>query len=339
MIKHNRYHSIGQFKDVLKQIQHNTSYIGKDENGNIIRDYNTPLPTLIFTGSEKLHGTNAAVGFTKSGKQWEQSRERVLSLDKDNAGFCAWARESNVVKDIEQSVKGYLKNTDWDSVIVYGEWCGANIQPQVALSKLPKQFIVFGIKVIYTDKEFFFNDKEYWLEDKIVSELVELTIFDFATYEVTIDFNDPTEAINKMVEITNNIEAHSPIGLAHGIDGIGEGVVWKHDEYIFKVKGRLHSASHVKELIPIDVEKVKSIKECVNKIVSENRLKQGLEYLKENNILADNKAISSFINWVKDDCIKEELDIITESNLEIKDVIKEISIKAKDFFIYEVLRK
>ena len=337
MRKHSRYHSIGQFRDVYKQIQRDTAYEGKDDNDNSIYNWQKLLPTLTFTGSEKLHGTNAAIGFDSEGT-WTQSRERILSLESDNAGFARYVEDNlELLTHIRDRIGGSLR---WDersytAFIVYGEWCGANIQPQVALSKLPKQFIVFGIKVI--DYE-----KESWLSDEVVVRLLKEyvpTVFDFNRYTLEIDFNNPDEAINKMVEITNEVELRSPIGIAHGVDGIGEGVVWKCGKYIFKVKGKLHSASHVKVLVAIDIEKVRNVQECVEKIVTSNRLMQGVDELISSGINLDHKAIGPFIKWVKDDCIKEELDTITGSDLIIEDVVKSISFKSKDYFIKEVLQK
>jgi len=164
-----------------------------------------------------------------------------------------------------------------------------------------------------------------------------LTVFEFKNWSVEIDFNNPAEAINQMVAITNEVELKSPIGIAHDIDGVGEGVVWKSGDYIFKVKGKLHSASHVKELIAIDMEKVRSVEEFVDKVVSENRLRQGMDYLREMDISPNNKALPVFIKWVKDDCIREEKDLLEASGLVVTDVVKSISIRTKDFFI-DVLR-
>jgi hypothetical protein len=328
--------SIPQFAQVYKQIQHDTAFCGIDEHGNAIRDWTKPLPILVFSGTEKLHGTNAAIGFSRDGERWFQSRERILSLDKDNAGFMNWGIENKVLINIvKRAVGDYLDDLPYDDFIVYGEWCGANIQPQVALSKMEKQFIVFGIKVRY-------GGEEEWMIDEDVEDCLKgilLTIFEFSNWSVEIDFNNPDEAINQMVAITNEVELKSPIGIAHDVDGIGEGVVWKCGDYIFKVKGKLHSASHVKELIAVDIEKVRSVQEFVDKVVSNNRLTQGLDYLREMAIPANNKAIGPFINWIKGDCIKEELELLEESGLVVEDVVKAISIKAKDFFIDEVLRK
>ena len=46
-----------------------------------------PLPTLTFTGTVKLHGANAGVGWdVKTGRMWTQSRRHVLG-EKDLVGF------------------------------------------------------------------------------------------------------------------------------------------------------------------------------------------------------------------------------------------------------------
>jgi len=334
MTKFSRYHSIGQFAQVYKQIQHDTAFCGLDEDGNAINDWTKPLPTLVFSGSEKLHGTNAAIGFGRDGTRWYQSRERVLSRESDNAGFCNWGHDNpELVSRVEERIKDYLEDLPYDDYIVYGEWCGSNIQPQVALSKMNKQFIIFGIKAR-------FGEDEDWMIDEDVEDCLKgilLTVFEFKNWSVEIDFNNPAEAINQMVAITNEVELKSPIGIAHDIDGVGEGVVWKSGDYIFKVKGKLHSASHVKELIAIDMEKVRSVEEFVDKVVSENRLRQGMDYLREMDISPNNKALPVFIKWVKDDCIREEKDLLEASGLVVTDVVKSISIRTKDFFI-DVLR-
>jgi hypothetical protein len=122
-------------------------------------------------------------------------------------------------------------------------------------------------------------------------------------------------------------------------DSIGEGAVWvcKDAPYIgskyqFKVKGKEHSSSKVKTVAAIDVEKVNSINECVEKIVTENRLKQGLEQLQINHLDLIPENLGFFIKWVVQDCVKEELDTIVASELIVKDVSSGISKKARDWF-------
>lgn len=121
---------------------------------------------------------------------------------------------------------------------------------------------------------------------------------------------------------------------------VGEGIVWqpvdpeyRSGEFLFKVKGELHSASKVKTLAAVDVERVNGIKELVDNLVTEQRLNQGIEYLKEQHLQVDNKNMGPFLKWVAGDVFKEEMDTITENGFEQKDLGKEISNKARVWFL------
>ena len=78
--------------------------------------------------------------------------------------------------------------------------------------------------------------------------------------------------------------------------------------------------------------KVNSVKECVEKIITENRLQQGLEHLRLNNLEYIPENIGTFIKWVTSDAIREELDTIVESGLTPKDVGGVASKVARDWF-------
>lgn len=65
----------------------------------------TPFPkiarlnrTVVVT--EKIDGTNAAVGVTEDGVVYAQSRKRVITPEQDNFGFATW------VRDKDESAKG-----------------------------------------------------------------------------------------------------------------------------------------------------------------------------------------------------------------------------------------
>lgn len=139
-----------------------------------------------------------------------------------------------------------------------------------------------------------------------------------------------------------SVEQECPVAKKLGVSGIGEGVVWtnitehpmlENTHLFFKVKGQEHSVSNVTSLAMVDTEKVKNIAEFVEKVVTENRLKQGLEYLKEQHLDFNNENIKTFISWIVKDCFKEEKDIIIESGLKDKDVSQSIAVKAKDWYL------
>ena len=322
-VRFSKYPSIRHFKEIVKEVEEKANYLPIDNNGYTV-DYSKPLPVMEFTGTEKLHGTNSAIAFNSIGDFWLQSRNRIITLDNDNAGFCFWAHSNSTIIDtlIEKI------NLEEGYCYIYGEWCGGNIQSGVALNKLPKQFVIFGVKTV-TD------EVETWMPSNKVSTVFKgilPTVFDLETYSVIIDFNNPQEAVDKMENITNKVEEVSPFALNQGVSGIGEGVVWQCNSYMFKVKGSKHSVSKTNKLIPIYPEKANDLKDLIDIIVTQNRLHQGLCFLSENNMPNSAENFKSFLMYIKDDCIKEEMDTIIASGLTLKDVISAICRKAKSFY-------
>jgi ferritin len=102
---------------------------------------------------------------------------------------------------------------------------------------------------------------------------------------------------------------------------------------MFKVKGEKHSSSKVKTLASVDIEKVNSINEFADTVVTESRLTQGLEYLKVHNISIEPKSTPVFLKWIADDVVKEETDTLVASHLEIKDVITRVKYVARTWFL------
>lgn len=92
----------------------------------------------------------------------------------------------------------------------------------------------------------------------------------------------------------------------------------------------------VKVLVPIDIEKVNSINELVENIVTENRLLQGLEHLTMDGIEHDIKNTGAFIKWVNQDLIKEELATIIGSGFELKEVLTPAGKKAREWFFNQI---
>jgi hypothetical protein len=332
-IKMKKFPSIEQFRNVIKHVQMTTRFVGIDETtGKAIYDPFKPLPTLDFVGTVKCHGSNGAVCQAKDGTRWFQSRERILSLMSDNLGFAFWATKNAEMFD---ALFNRLKIFGYETACIYGEWCGQGIQKGVGISQLPKMFIPFAIRV---------DDR--WLRPDDIEEIcdgITKTIYDFKTYEMSIDFNSPELAQNKLGELTMEVEAECPVAKEMGVSGIGEGVVWRcvtpgwNDSGTwFKVKGDKHSNSKVKTLASVDVEKVNSIKECAEKVVTENRLKQGVSHLQEMGMELDIKNMGAFLKWVASDAIKEEIDTIIESGLEPKEVGKQISTIARLWFMEQL---
>jgi len=316
-----KYPSIEQFRNVIRNVRANHDYQGKDGEGKAIYQHKDNYPILKFQGTVKLHGTNASVVKYFDGRLEFQSRERVLSLEEDNAGFMA----SMIDKDLDFLFSRFDSK---QYVAVYGEWCGGNIQKGVAINGLDKMFVIFGIMV-----------DDVWAE--IPSNLCNnkigiYNILQFPTYEIDIDFNTPETAQNKLIEMTVLVEECCPVGKHFDKEGVGEGIVFtcvSNQELKFKSKGEKHSASKVKVLNPIDVEAMAGINEFVELAVSENRLQQGISFFNENNIAVDSKNTGEFLRWVVTDVLKEEKDTLEASGLDEKKVKNAIVTKARIWFL------
>lgn len=320
----NKFPSIEQFRNVAKSVELTACYRGDDAEGRPIYE-KTILPTLDFVGTVKLHGTNSAVSITENGFHF-QSRERIITPEDDNYGFAAFG-----VKNIDY-FQELFKVFGCKNLTVFGEWCGKGIQEGVAISELDRMFVIF--KILADDE---------WVDFSFIGNVPERRIFNiysFGHWTIKIDFNSPAIKSNELLEITNAVEKECPAGKYFGVSGIGEGVVWscvsegyKDSKFTFKVKGEKHSVTKVKTLSLVDIAKLESIKECVDAIMPENRLERGLSYLSDMGKDLDIKNISEFIKWTTSDAIKEEADIIANSGFTPKDVGKELSVKARNWFL------
>lgn len=291
------------------------------------------FPTLKFKGTVKLHGTNAGVSYSTEDGLWAQSRKNIITVEKDNAGFAFFV---NSKKDyFETLLKKYHKE-DFITTI-FGEWCGGNIQKGVAINGLEKMFVIFAIKFTDIDDP----DKHYYRE--IEDSSPDNGIFNstmFPKYEIDIDFNQPKLAQAKLVEMVEGVEKECPVGKYFGNIGIGEGIVFcNYDEggilqHIFKAKGEKHSASKVRTIAKVDVEKVQSIQKFIEYAVTENRLNQAIEQVFTiNSIEPDIKMMRDFLSWVSKDVMAEEMDTMVDNNLEPKDIGRDLGKKARNWFI------
>lgn len=323
-MQHISYPSTKQFRDVIRQIKDTAKYHGEG------------LPTLRFTGTIKLHGTNHSVCFAPSGEMYTQSRERITAIGDDNAGSSAWSHANKALfaRLVCRVYDKYTVSTE-DTVQIFGEWCGGNIQKSVGLNKLPKMFVVFGIRV---SKD---SDSQEFLPQEAVQSVCDqicTTIYDFPIYKLDIDFNFPERSQEVLIALTTQVEKDCPVarqllGQDFPEELIGEGIVWstvyKGITIRFKVKGEKHSSSKVKVLAPVDVEKMESIREFVASVVTESRLTQGLEHVESR----EAKHTGAFIKWVMGDIFKEEMDTMLASGFTNKDVTSTAAASIRKWFL------
>jgi hypothetical protein len=336
--------SIEQFRNVIANINRQFNFVGLDENGEAIYNYTKIKPTLTFKGTVKLHGTNAAVCYNSEGGLWAQSKENVITPEADNMGFAFFVH--SIEAEFRKLIGAIVATTGIDIkdniISIFGEWAGGSIQKTVALNNLPKSFFIFGVKISpivdKNDEAAIKANPAYWVDHTYLRSPEQriFNISDYPTWEMDINFNEPEMVQNKLSDLTLAVEEECPVGKAFGFSGIGEGIVWacefKGVVHRFKVKGIKHSASKVKTLAAVDVEKITGIKEFVEYAVTESRFNQALEKVFLNGEPVDIKKLGNIIKWVIDDVIKEEMDTMVKNNLEPKDIGKYISTKVREMF-------
>jgi hypothetical protein len=323
---------IGQFRNVVREVRSHCDYQGRDVNGDAIYQHSAPYPVFTFRGTVKLHGTNSAIVLYKQsdfvdGDQYHfefQSRENVLSLEQDNAGFMKTMQTKNYRK--------LFDGIKFDQFCaIYGEWCGQGIQKSVAINQLPKMFVIFAVKIddIYMDMKNFAHLK---IEDEQIYNIMQ-----FPNFSIDIDFNSPELMQNKLIELTTSVEKECPVAKYFGISGVGEGIVWEYingeERYIFKVKGEKHQNSKVKTLTTVDVEAVENINTFIEYAVTENRLLQGIDKMKELGLPIEPKTTGEYLRWVYNDVVKEETDTMIANGIDQKKIGSAISAKARIFWL------
>ena len=120
-MKHIKFPSIDQFKNVIKKISDRANF------------HSCPVPTFDFTGTVKLHGTNAAVVQDRDTSEiYSQSRDRIVVLGNDNYGFAQFVDKNlESFKPMFAALESELKSTHLAHLqdhikqfAIYGEWCG-----------------------------------------------------------------------------------------------------------------------------------------------------------------------------------------------------------------------
>jgi hypothetical protein len=200
------------------------------------------------------------------------------------------------------------------------------------VSQLPKMFVPFAV----------LTNGRWWLPAEI-RRLFRGTsircIYDYRLWSMMIDFSRPEEFQNDLVDLTVKVEQQCPVALAHGFEGIGEGIVWwaaptegfNVDGLVFKVKGEKHSETKVKTLAAVDVEKIGNIRELVATIATRHRMGKKLD-----GIAVDIRNTGAFLKVVTEDVMKEEADTIDASGLPKTDVMRGVAMAAKQFFMEQV---
>ena len=293
------------------------------------------LETVEFTGTVKLHGTNAgividALGATASA----QSRTRPLSVTSDNYGFAFFVQ--SIPQLVIDSLYSTLNPTGVGTLTIFGEWCGSGIQKSVAIAEVPRHFVMFAACVDGEYVEFDYN-----------IHFADVGVYNIGMvpqYNCVVNFaaEEQTALEEYVSKLTSEVEDLCP--WAHNIfniSGVGEGIVWHRPDrpwdsnFFFKTKGEKHSVrkSNSNTIVSVDPERVASIQECVDVILTDNRM---LQMVQDFQLEYTHSNIGAFLKAVCSDCAKEEIDVILSNNLTWNDVSRVIQFRARNWFLENI---
>lgn len=343
MNKHISYPSTEQFVHVIQAVNRQYTFVGLDAEGKAIYDNTKPKPIISFTGTVKLHGTAFYVCQNATNGIWFQSREKVITPEKDNAGSAFFGTmKKEVLREIIEQVRTCYNIPDDETVMLCSEWAGGNVQKGVGISNIEKSMFIYAIKISKPEDENFVSyyvDYEGFrsIENKIYNML------DFKTYNINVDFNCPMLMQNKIIELTLDVEARCPVSdwFTPEVENlIGEGIVFTNldregNRLMFKSKGDKHAGkSKVKTLKVVDDVKLKAALDLADRVTPVWRLAQMLEKTFDfmNGAKLNRSKMGEFIKNVIADVVKEETLAFQEANLELKDVAKYIQEEAKKYF-------
>lgn len=311
-----KFPSIRQYKDVEKSVHK----VNKPKFSHLTDDKKPVFvdnkPTLDFYGTVKLHGSNGGAMIWSDGKVTAQSRKRMLAIGDDNAAFAAF-----VAMNREWFKTNFTKHLPSENscVAVYGEWVGEGIQDKVAISNLPRTFVIFAVAVhdFDTDTVRWFEYGELIMIDSDRQPRIYKSL-DFQTYYVRINFNDTQSDLDLIGRLRDEVDKSCPVAKALGVEGIGEGIVfkcltpnYKSSKFTFKIKGESHKRGdgtktkipkHVKPLTP---EQEQARNEFLELACEQDRLHQGIEHLNEMGIPLSKASTGKYLQWFVGDVRKE----------------------------------
>lgn len=295
-----------------------------------------------YNAKVKLHGTNAGIRVDKPDydeptperdffiRVTAQSRSRDLGVGKDdNFGFCEFVREhGHLLKPCHNR---------YDTVL-FGEWYGSNIQPGVALSKVPEKHFALYAAVL---------DGNYVVDDPAsLSELAgdfPCTVLPWYFHDdIEIDFDFPSqevvEMINREVEA---IDKFCPYAWGvHGAEGAGEGLVFYPREgssslenlghHMFKAKGASHRVNGGKSAASLKPVASADVIAFVDSVLTEARYAQALHELQLTR--GEVARTSEFIRWCVADVLKENQHELAASGLDARSVNKALGTRAAKWF-------
>ena len=284
------------------------------------------IPDLLTTKGDKyvfpkLDGTNATVWADNEGIIHAGSRNRELSMDKDNAGFYKHVMESDTMGPICQFC------LDNPFMVVCGEWLGGKAGH--IKSYLNKEFYVFDMKLATignseTEKHFGYLPYNSYSEAlakygyqyiipplRVFKDGENVTVDDIAMIADANHFNLPDDVIGEGV-VVKNYSYLSRFG------NYEEGKIVR--EEFKEHKGQkstndIQKGSNIEQAIVDDLVSASDIQKCINKVSDV----LGEEFSKSNG-----KMVGMVMEMAFSDLLSEEFNVIAKKYGKYPIVLKDV---------------
>jgi hypothetical protein len=302
-----------------------------------------PIPIV---GTVKLHGTHADILIHNDNRIVFQSRNVVgLNTTKDNAGFatCMSSKTKALLRlrDLYlarwQQLNALIPIDPTLPVLMAGEWIGKGVESGVAICELSKRFVIVSVNI----NGLWQKDIDYGgiaLPNHGIYNVSRAGYFNAALYP-----EEPQRTIDELQALAEQIAKQCPFAETFGLQGEGEGLVWKpalppynsNPDLWFKTKGGRFKPTFARppRQSPENVEQSREAAAAVAKMwCSDQRMGQGLDYMEEKGIKRNMKGLTQYLSWVQNDILIEEKGYIAEHKIDVPSLKIEIAKIAKPWY-------
>lgn len=301
-----------------------------EENDSDVPDDYYTSSTIPLIGHVKLHGTHADIVVHNDNRIVLQSKNVPnITVANDNLGFAAaMADKTEAILSLRDRYIERWTASNWGGspdpqypVIIAGEWIGTGIQKDVAVSQLSRRFVVVSVAI-----------NNAWIEDRYYQEYEapEASIYNVGRADrffFDLDPNDIAGTLKAAEAFAERVAFTCPFALDFGIQGEGEGIVWKpvaqelngNSALWFKTKGGRFKPSFTPKpkALPVGKQEQQEASDAAARAwCTHERLLQGWDYLKEVGMKRDFTSLGDYLKWVQNDIFVEEKGMIEERKID-----------------------
>ncbi|KAJ4376166.1 hypothetical protein N0V83_001447 [Neocucurbitaria cava] len=332
--------------EIVKILQH-LERDPKNPEQEVVLD---PIPIV---GTVKLHGTHADIVIYSDDSIFCQSRNITsLSATRDNQGFAnAMSKKRKVLlclrdlylaRWIQLNPNATISTSH--PIVIAGEWIGEKIQKDVAIAQLSRRFVIISL-----------NINGQWQNDTSFSgiSLTNHDIYNIARaglFNATLYPQDLQRTLAEIEPLAEKVAAACPFASTFGIQGPGEGLVWKlapsqynsNPTLWFKTKGGkfkpTFAARPPKKIKSFDTveEQRKEAARVAELWCSEQRLEQGWDVMREKGVERSLRGLAEFLKWVQLDVLVEERGYIKRYKVDEGDLKISVARIAKGWYLERV---